>query len=709
MAELLLARDCALDPDDLVTHGVILGRTGSGKTGLGTVILEELALSGVPLLVIDPKGDMTNLALAFPGLEPQAYAPWVPLGSDCEGVAAAHREGLEASGVDVERVRAYRQAARTTVYAPGWTRGEGVHRVDLLPSLAAPVSTEESRQVSAHGVAEALLGSVGQEPSGPSDPRAVFLAEVLLALWDQGAAVDLDAIVGGVHTPPFSHVGPLPLDDFLPESERKKLARSLVSFSRSAARWLTGTPLGFDELLAPTAPGAPPQRTSVFSLGHLDPAERAFFLTLFLHGLLEWLGRQPGTSKLRALLWIEEARGILPPHPQSPPTKAPLARLLAQARAFGLGVVLSTQHPVDLDYKALSNVGTWFLGNLRERDLKRDLLSELQDKGVDASRLASLPRRQFLLRRKAGAVAPLTTRFALSYLRGPISPAELPKLAPYLDPPPGAAPRPRRAEPPRPTPPAPVPPPARAEPAPPESAPAPAPRDAFALVLPEGWGGDPWARRAGPSKRFLKPPHVPRTVPVLHEPPASTRQTWAPSAYARVRAVFGPRRLEVIFATPLLGEELDWSHALALEPRTLRSGPPEGWHEFGAVPLAAFKLRALEQHQTEAARVALQRLRYAEEPAPVADLDPTEHLRSALLALSGSDERDLMRLACVAVFGTRLPPPPGWTPPPDLADRASRVAEALVVPAAPRSPAPFPVPCNHAEVVEVGLLWTRLR
>ncbi|MCA8925775.1 MAG: ATP-binding protein, partial [Planctomycetes bacterium] len=436
MAELSLARDCALDPDDLVTHGVILGRTGSGKTGLGTVILEELALSGVPLLVIDPKGDMTNLALAFPGLDPAAYAPWVAAGVDPEEVAARTRAGLEASGVDPERVRDYRSAARTTVYAPGWTRGQGVHRVDLLPSLSAPTHADEGRRISAQGVAEALLGSVGQEPSGPSDPRAVFLAEVLLALWDKGSAVDLDAIVRGVHTPSFTHVGPLPLDDFLPDNERKKLARSLVSFSRSAERWLSGAPLDFDALLAPAAAGQP-QRTSVFSLGHLDPAERAFFLTLFLHGLLDWLGRQPGTSHLRALLWIEEARGILPPHPQSPPTKAPLARLLAQARAFGLGCVLSTQHPVDLDYKALSNVGTWFLGNLRERDLKRDLLSELQDKGVDPARLAALKQRQFLLRRKAGAVSPLSTRYALCFLRGPISPTELPKLAPYLDPPPG--------------------------------------------------------------------------------------------------------------------------------------------------------------------------------------------------------------------------------------------------------------------------------
>jgi len=721
MSELSLARDCALDADDLVTHGVILGRTGSGKTGLGTVVLEELALQGVPLLVIDPKGDMTNLALAFPGLNPAAYAPWVARGEDPEAVAARVRAGLEASGVDVEQVRAYRDAARTTVYAPGWTRGQGVNRVDLLPSLAAPAQGGEGRQIAAQGVAEALLGSVGQESSGPSDPRAVFLAEAVLSLWSGGGAIDLDAIVGAVHTPPFTHVGPLPLDDFLPENERKKLARSLVSFSRSAARWLSGTPLDFDALLAPAAPGAP-QRTSVFSLGHLDPAERAFFLTLFLHGLLEWLGRQPGTSRLRALLWIEEARGILPPHPQSPPTKAPLARLLAQARAFGLGCVLSTQHPVDLDYKALSNVGTWFLGTLRERDLKRDLLSELQDKGIDAGRLSELQTRQFLLRRKRGAVDELRTRYALCYLRGPISPTELPKLAAYLDPPPGAgAPhrgRPARAKPAtqdvEPARPAPAPattsatraadPAAKAPPRPT----APAPSASYELTLPAGWGGDPWSGHRAPQKTYLKPVQVPRTVPVLHLPPSSTRKTWLPCLFARVRVVFGARRLEVVFACPLDGEP-NWSHALALEPRTLRAGHPEGWHEFGGFPLSVFKLRAIEAHTEEARRAARQRLRYLEDAAPATPAkDPRTAVRDALSALGEGESSDPHQLACEAVFGSALPPPPDWEPPTDLARRAQRVADALLAaratPAATAAPAP--TACEYAEVMELGLLWT---
>lgn len=715
-----------LGRDDLVTHGVILGRTGSGKTGLGAVLIEELALSGVPVIVVDPKGDMTNLALAFPRLAADDFAPWVDAERDPQTEATKWRDGLGQSGQPQGRVRAYREAAAVTVYAPGWVRGEGVPKVDVLPSLRPPRGLpEEARAEQARGLVSALLGAVGVETDA-TDARHVLLTECVVHRWARGQDATLDGITSDLQSPPFTSVGPMAVDRFLPPAEREKLARSLVALVRSATRWLGGTPLDMQLLLAPLPGGR--SRTSIFTLSHLEQDERAFFLTLLFESLLSWVREQPGTSRLKALLLVEECRGMLPPHPGSPATKAPLSRLLAQARAFGLGVVLSTQHPVDLDYKALSNVGTWLLGALRERDLQRDLAAELRERGVDETKLAALPNRTFLACTKGGATATLSCRWALSYLRGPVAPGELAKLVALCDPPPVASKAaPARAPEPEPAPvrsreaePAPA---ARARPAAAPAAPAAPATPAGLLVLgpvaptegPAAPVEDPWEGLGLPLRATtLQAPSAPAGAH-LRSGVFSGATVWRPSYYARLHLTFTRPRLpqaaeaDVMFALPLDGGPLEWGRARRLHPDRFRQGVPTGWQKFEAPPADALLFKAWNQVKKELDGWATDQLAWSvaggggAEPAGGA----AKRAAAALGLGAGSDPA---RGALEQLLGPGSPlsasPDPGWTPPPDASRRLDRLLEALTGAAAEPARAQDLLRRPMVRVDEVGLLWT---
>ncbi len=428
-----------LRSDHLTTHAVCLGMTGSGKTGLGIVVLEELARRGVPLLVVDLKGDMLDLLLNFPELRPEDFRPWLPPDLAREApeqaaaeVAALWRRGLEGSGLGPEDLRAVAGGVRWQVVTPGLEAGAPL---DVLPSLSAPEgwtpsSDPDGTRERVQGVAGALLSLVDRGGDPLTDRDMVLLSSVLLELWRQGGRVDLARLLAALADPPLERLGVLPLETMYPRKDRMELVLALNTLLASPAfgAWTRGTPLDMDLLLG----GNGEPRATVVALAHLDEAQRLFVMTLLFSELMAWTRRQPASGALRALLYVDEVQGILPPHPHDPPTKRPLLTLLKQGRAFGVGAWLATQNPVDLDYKALGNAGIKVVGRLitdrdRERALEGLGLVTLED-GSDAGDLvAGLERRQFLLHdvRAAERLRVFSSRWAMSYLRGPVAAAEL--------------------------------------------------------------------------------------------------------------------------------------------------------------------------------------------------------------------------------------------------------------------------------------------
>lgn len=436
------------DSKDLVTHAVVVGMTGSGKTGLCTVLLEEAAIDGIPALVIDPKGDLANLLLAFPALRPEDFARWanpddarakgLTLEQFAEQTASRWTRGLADWGQDGERIQRLRDAAEFAVYTPGSSAGR---QVSILESFAAPdAETLEDAELFRERVqttVSSLLGLAGVQADPVQSREHILLSTIVQRAWTEGRDLDLGALIAEVQRPVVERIGVLDLESFFPAKERFALALALNNLLASPgfAAWMQGEALELDSLLY-TPQGKP--RIAIFSIAHLSDAQRMFFVSLLLNQTLGWVRRQRGTSSLRALLYMDEIAGYFPPV-ANPPSKAPLLTLMKQARAFGVGVVLATQNPVDLDYKGLSNAGTWFIGRLQtERDKARlieGLEGALANAGTSFDRaamertLASLSARVFLMN-NVHSDRPLVfeTRWALSYLRGPMTRAELKQL-----------------------------------------------------------------------------------------------------------------------------------------------------------------------------------------------------------------------------------------------------------------------------------------
>ncbi len=420
-----------LDGDDLTTHGVIVGMTGSGKTGLGVVLLEEALRAGIPTLVLDPKGDMTNLALRFPGLSAEEFAPWVPPGSDAAATATNWRDGLASWGLDGTHVRDLAARSEVTVYTPGSTAGVPL---DLVGSLAAPTGADgapldvEARADEVEGVVSSLLSLVGIDADPLSSREHILLSNLVDRAWAAGEDLDLGALVAQVQDPPVRKLGVLEVDAFFPAGDRRALALQLNGLlaSPAFAAWAEGVPVDVGALLRPGGPDRP-AACSVVYLAHLSEDERQFVVTLLLSKLVTWMRARSGAPGLRALVYMDEVFGYVPPT-AAPPSKKPILTLLKQARAYGVGLVLATQNPVDLDYKALSNAGTWMIGRLQtERDVDR-LADGLRAAGgeVDMAEvrtaIAGLGARRFLLHStRGGAPRRFTTRWALDYLAGPLT------------------------------------------------------------------------------------------------------------------------------------------------------------------------------------------------------------------------------------------------------------------------------------------------
>jgi hypothetical protein len=432
------------DSKDLVTHAVCVGMTGSGKTGLCIALLEEAAIDNIPAIIVDPKGDLANLMLLFPDLKPENFRPWinedeaaqkgVPPDDYARQQADMWKRGLAEWDQEPARIRMLLDSAEVLIYTPGSSVGLPL---SILKSFDAPppalIEDTDLFRERISTTVSGLLGLLGIQADPLQSREHILISNILELTWRGGQGLDLPALIQKIQTPPLQRIGVFELDSFYPAADRYKLAMMINNLLAAPGfeSWLEGDPLDIGSLLY-TPSGKP--RLAILSIAHLSDAERMFFVTLLLNQLLGWMRGQPGTSSLRAIFYMDEIFGYFPPVSE-PPSKRPLLTLLKQARAFGLGLVLSTQNPVDLDYKGLANAGTWFIGRLQtERDKDR-LLEGLSGVGgnIDlkavSGQLSALKKRVFLMHDvHEDAPVLMNTRWALSYLPGPLTRQQIANL-----------------------------------------------------------------------------------------------------------------------------------------------------------------------------------------------------------------------------------------------------------------------------------------
>ncbi len=442
---------------DLTTHAVIIGMTGSGKTGLGITFLEEAALDSIPALIIDPKGDLTNLLLTFPQLRPDDFLPWVeeiPADafdaapnagesvsrvSEAARLAAQWKDGLAQWGIEATRIQRLRETADFTIFTPGSEAGVPLNILDALrvPALAWSADAENLRD-KIQGIVSAILGLTGSEADPLRSREHILLSHLIEHAWRAGKDMDVEQLILGIQDPPMRKLGVFELDTFFPPKDRFELAMSLnaILAAPSFESWLHGEPFEVETFFK--SPHGKP-RHAIFYIAHLNDSERLFFVSLLLQQVRSWMRMQAGTGRLRALLYFDEMFGYLPPYPRNPATKAPLLSLLKTARAYGLGLVLATQNPIDLDYKALTNAGTWFIGKLQTQFDKGRLLDGLQTVANESG--VALDREQ--LNDAIGALTPRVflyhnihqpppigfhSRWTMSYLKGPLTKTQIRQL-----------------------------------------------------------------------------------------------------------------------------------------------------------------------------------------------------------------------------------------------------------------------------------------
>ena len=426
------------DSKDLTTHAVIIGMTGSGKTGLGIGMLEEAALDHIPVIAIDPKGDMGNLLLTFPNLAAEDFLPWINTRTATDkgqtpeqfaaGQAAMWKKGLGEWGQDGARIEQLRKNVDMAIYTPGSNSGLPV---SVLQSFSAPdqalIDDVDLYRERVQSTATGILTLLGIDADPVASREHILISKLLDNAWREGRSLDVAGLIGEIQNPPITKVGVMNLDSFFPAKDRFELAMSLNNLLAAPGfeAWMQGTPLNAKNLLY-TEEGKP--RISVMSIAHLDDAQRMFFVSMLLNELIAWMRAQQGTSSLRAILYMDEIFGYMPPV-ANPPSKNLFLTLLKQARAYGLGLVLATQNPVDLDYKGLSNTGTWFIGRLQTERDKARVMEGLEgasggkfDKQVMERTIAGLGKRRFLLHNvHEDEAVVFDTRWVMSYLAGPLT------------------------------------------------------------------------------------------------------------------------------------------------------------------------------------------------------------------------------------------------------------------------------------------------
>jgi hypothetical protein len=580
------------DSKDLVTHAVCVGMTGSGKTGLCISLIEEAAIDGVPSLLIDPKGDLGNLMLTFPQLRGEDFLPWVnaedaakkglSVEAYADKQAETWRNGLAEWGQSGERIQRLKDAAECVIYTPGSTAGVPI---SILKSFARPepaiLSDPELLRERISTTVTSLLGLVGIQADPIQSREHILLSTILDVAWRQGQDTDLAALIQRVQEPPVTKIGVLDLESFYPAKERFGLVMALNNLLASPGFhvWLEGQPLEIGQILY-TPAGKP--RIAIMSIAHLSDAERMFFVSLLLNQVLGWMRGLPGTTSLRALLYMDEIFGYLPPL-ANPPSKIPMLTLLKQARAFGLGIVLATQNPVDLDYKALSNAGTWWIGRLQTERDKARLLDGLEGAAAAGERfdrrtmeqtLAGLGNRVFLMNNvHEDAPVAFQTRWAMSYLRGPLTRDQIKALS-------GS----RQAT------------------IPTAVAAAPAPTAQSTWAAPSAMPVAAAAEVAGPSPAAVesRPPAVPPDVPVFYLPPAAGGQLYRPKVVGVAKVRYLDRTAgvdearDVVCAAAITDGAIpvDWDSAQQLEiaPGDLTKTPPPD-AQFAPLPAPASQAR----------------------------------------------------------------------------------------------------------------------
>ena len=429
---------------DLLTHAAIIGMTGSGKTGLGITLLEEAAIDAIPSIIIDPKGDMTNLLLNFPELNPSDFEPWLDdsevsnSGGTKEELAIkvsnSYKEGIQRDFQDLSRVKKLKDSADFTIYTPGSSAGV---QVSILSSFKAPtIEILEDMELFSNIINSTVhsILSLIDNKSDETSKESILLASIFTNYFKEQKDLTLEELITLIVTPPFSKIGVFDLETFFPQSDRLKFALKIntIIASPSFSSWLEGESLDISKMLYSQSGKA---KVNIFSIAHLNDSQRMFFVTILLNQILAWMRRQEGTTSLKALLYMDEIFGYFPPQ-ANPPSKQPMLTLLKQARSFGIGVILSTQNPVDIDYKGLSNIGTWFIGRLQtKQDIEKviDGLSSASEKGLNKQELSlalgTLAKRNFIMKNiNEEHIKTFETRWALSYLKGPLSKDAIKKL-----------------------------------------------------------------------------------------------------------------------------------------------------------------------------------------------------------------------------------------------------------------------------------------
>jgi hypothetical protein len=431
---------------DLTTHAVILGMTGSGKTGMAIAMLEEAIIDGLPVIAIDPKGDLTNLLLTFPGLKPEDFKPWVdPDQAEIKGVsvdmyaeniANTWQKGLSEWEITPDRIQKLKDIADYAIFTPGSAAGIPV---SILQSFKKPEGELDQEEIleKIKGITIALLGLLGIQADPVKSREYILISTIIQNTWQDGKSLSLEDLIMQIQKPQFEKLGVFSVDSFFPPKERLDLAMQINSLIASPTfqTWLNGAPLDIDSFIK----AGEKSRVSIFYIAHLSESERMFFVTLLLQEIVSWMRVQPGTDNPRVILYFDELFGYFPPYPSDPPSKYPLLTLMKQARAFGLSVILATQNPVDIDYKGLSNAGTWFIGKLQQERDKERVMSGLEgtlqasgkslDKGYFNKILGTLKPRIFLLHNvHSNEPKIISSRWVMNYLRGPLTKAQIAEL-----------------------------------------------------------------------------------------------------------------------------------------------------------------------------------------------------------------------------------------------------------------------------------------
>ncbi len=422
------------------THAAIIGMTGSGKTGLGVGLIEEASLDNIPSIIIDPKGDMGNLCLIDSEFDPASFVPWVtdeamskerdPLDYAKE-IATSWKEGIESFGQDKDRAARFQSVAKT-IYTPGSSAGVSVN---VMSSLDVPpaeiIKDSDLYSMYLKTTVFSLLALLGIEADPVNSKEYILLSQIISDSWMNGLNITIETLINSIINPSFDKIGVLRLDDYYSADARFAFASKFNAIIASPhfQAWMQGEVLDIQKLLYDDNGKA---KIAIFNISHLNDSERMFFVSLLLNRYTAWMRLQSGTEILKTIFYMDEIFGFFPPS-KNPPSKEPMLLLLKQARAFGIGVILSTQNPVDLDYKGLANIGTWFIGRLQTTQDVDKIIDGLSSqigasfsKDEIRSTISNLPKRSFFLKSAhLDDIRLFGTRWALSYLKGPLKREEI--------------------------------------------------------------------------------------------------------------------------------------------------------------------------------------------------------------------------------------------------------------------------------------------